>query len=450
MLLKSMRCMVAVVALLLVAGACSTTPAATPKVGADCKGMLNLVPGASLFGCNLSGRDLQGIDLSGADLSGANLSNANLTDANLSNADLEGANLTGANLTGANLSGAVLAGAILLGALFVNAILNNVSFDFGAVFGPKGTGGGTPVSETPGGACTGPYCPGYDEATADTGDLLCSEDLVELSGGELYFHPSTQQLEEAGTRSVVTDSATSFAGASFRFTTQEDSIAFLRGLSLRNADFSNASFENIVILCRDIEGGRFNGVSIKGAPHAMMGFVSLRNSDFRNSNLERVEFVDVSFAGSDARAANWTRLLALVFEEFPIPGVNDDVPPKYLDLSGVDFRDATLGAERDEDENFHGLLFGGQGFRGDVDPAPLRYTSWRGADLRGATVTDLIGEGNDFTEVQTDGLTVGGEGTVARATFDSGWLGVNWTGDYDFTDATCPDGSIGSAVNPCF
>ena len=418
-------------------------------MGAGCIGALQLVPGASLWGCNLAGLDLSGLDLTGADMSGADLTNADLSGANLSRANFTGANLTNANLTGANLTGAILAGAILLGALFVNALFFNTSFDFGAV--PRSSGGGG--GGTGGTSCTGPYCAGYNEATVDTGDLLCSDELGAITGSAFELHLSQQQLEERGLRSTVTDSNTSFRGATFSFTNQDESILFFRGLGLSHADFTDTTFENFAILCRDVTGARFSGVTIRSAPFASFAHATFRNSDFSHSTVEGIELTDANFTGSDISDSVWFDVMAVVIEELLVPASNANIGLQMLDLSGVDFSGSTLGLARELDEEgepgqFRGVHVGGLR-RGDSPPV-VRFASWAGADLRDATITDLNAEANIFTGALTDGLTVQGEGTAAGATFDAGWLSVNWTGDYDFTGATCPNGSVGSSGNPCF
>lgn len=444
--------LVAVLAAALVGG-CVPDTAGVPTLGPDCSSPPRLAPGASLFGCDLSGFDLRGLDLSGSDLSGADLSGADLSGSNLQYAHLEGANLTGANLTGADLTGAILAGAILIGALFVNAILFDVDFDFGRVFGASGTGGGVPVGGTTGGGvpapCSGAYCPGYNETTVDTGDLICSGDMETMTGGQLYIHRTEADLVADGERSVVTDATTSFRGAVFDFSSQDESVMLLRGLSWAHADFSEATLSNLAMACQVADGARFSGATILGRPHAGFIHMSFRNSDFSGSTLDNVDLLDVTFAGSDAHGATWSDLSIQLVEELFVPASNANIPPNVLDLSDVDFSDAVLGLAPDEFDGFQGFGFGGY-LRGDVDPPVLRWTDWAGADLRGALITDLIGVGNDFTGAVTDGLTVGGSGSVAGATFDAGWLGVDWTGDYDFTGAICPDGSTGAPGEPCF
>ena len=71
---------------------CETTTTTAEPVPLEC---IDLVPGASLRGCNFSGADLSGVDLSLASLSGANLTGvvwANTVCPDGSNSDTNGRN----------------------------------------------------------------------------------------------------------------------------------------------------------------------------------------------------------------------------------------------------------------------------------------------------------------------------------------------------------------------
>jgi len=452
----------AVVVVLLVAGlvaGCATeTPGTTQPptgaVGADCVSPPNLVPGAALFGCNLVGALLAGMNLSGADFTGANLTGADLTGANLSNADFEGANLTGANLTGADLTGAILSGAILIGALFINALLGGAIFDFGRAFGATGEGGsGTPVggSGTPGGStpCTGALCPGYNEATVENPDaMLCRADMFDLTDGQIYIHRSTEDLVAEGLRSVVTDSATSFAGAIFDFSGVGFPLANMRALSVGHADYSGATLIHPVIACQDAEGARFAGATIHGTgvKDALTVIYDVRflNSNFSNSTMWLTGLGHVDFTGSDAQNADWTAIEVMRAGNFPY------LSQLGIDFTNVDFRNAALGVSTNPDTGSSGMMMSVKfGTDGTLDDWKLNVT-FAGADLRDAHIRNLTSPRGIFTGAQTAGLTVDGDGMVQAATFDSGWLGVNWTGTYDFDGATCPDGSIGGSSNACF
>lgn len=429
-----------------------TTPPAT--VGSDCVTPPNLVPGASLFGCHLVGAVLAGLDLSGADFTGANLSGADLVNANLTGANLEGANLTGADLTGANLTSAILSGAILIGALFVNALLGGALFDFGRVFGPTGQGGtGIPVggSGTPGGStgCSGAMCPGYNEATVENPDaMLCRSDLSDLSNGSMYFHRSTAYLEAAGERSVVTDSATSFAGATFDYSGIDFPLANMRALSVGRADFSGATLIHPVIACQDADGARFGGATIHGVGTkdalATIYDVSFKDADFSNTQMWLTGLGLVDFTGANAQGADWTAIEAQRAGNFPYQS------QLAIDFSGVDFRDASLGVTSNPTTGSSGMMMSVKtGTAGTVDDWKLHAT-FAGADLRDAHLRNLTSPRGVFTGAQTAGLTVDGDGTVEAAVFDAGWFGVDWTGTYDFDGATCPDGSVGGPANACF
>lgn len=456
----AMALVVALLAGVMVGCTGDTGGTAGPMVGADCTNPPQLVPGASLFGCSLMGFDLSGLDLSGANLSGADLSGVNLSGSNLTNANLEGANLTGANLTEANLTGAILSGAILIGAIFLNAILKGALFDYGKVFGATGSGGnGTPVggANAPGGtgSCTGPYCPGYNEATVDLGIApLCSPDLYDETEGEFYSYRSQQDLADAGLRSVVTDSSTSFEGALLDFSDAGFAAFNLRALNVGKADFSNSTIIRGSITCQNADGARFHGATIHGlgdgSNRAFFYDSSLKNSDFSDTKIWLTAFSDVTFAGSNAQNADWTASGIEVAGIFP-PEAQALIPRTLVDLSNVNFQGALLGVTDNPTDGRHGLKLGGYVDGDGTYPLfDLFSTTFAGADLRNAQIKSLENPGGNFVGAQTDGVTVWGWGTVAGAVFDSGWLGAAWFGDYDFDGATCPDGSLGSPANPCF
>lgn len=126
---------------------CETTTTTVEPAPLEC---VDLVPGASLRGCNFSGADLSSTDLaavnlvdanlSGANLSGTNLADANLRGANLSGANLFGVNLGDANLSGANLSGANVSGVNLSGANLSGADLSGVDLSLASLSGANLTG----------------------------------------------------------------------------------------------------------------------------------------------------------------------------------------------------------------------------------------------------------------------------------------------------------------------
>lgn len=431
---------VAVVAVALVG--CTTGPGTPVAVGSDCGSPPTIAAGASLFGCNLSGAGLAGVDLSGADLRGAILTGADLQNANLSGADLTGANLTGANLTGANLEGAVLAGAILIGALFVNAILSGASFNFGVVYGPDGNGGGSPT----GGSCSGPYCPGYNGATVDTGHPVCDPTQ--------FVHVSHADLLAYNARSVVVDGTTSFAGAVFDYSaSSEPSVILLRGLAWSDADFSGATFVNANFACQQGSGARFAGATFTstdvGDDSSHWYAVDFPNSDFSNTTWTGVVMSDVDFDGSDFHGtsiSNWVLENALDFDN---DGQPDDgfVPDPYLlRLDGVDFSGSQLGV--DVNPGTGSALMELSGY---FDTPFFSTTSWAGADLQGAVISSMLLTGADLTGVTATGATVRSS-VFDGANFSGGWSGAIWPDpavDYSFTGATCPDGSAYDAAAPC-
>lgn len=423
--MKSIRTLVGlVVVAMLGAGmaACVPNPAG-PIVGAQCTSPPSLVPGASLFGCNLAGLNLSGLDLTGTNLAGANLSNADLTGATLRNVNLEGANLSGANLTGADLTGAILAGAILLGAVFVNALLGGTSFDFGRAFGPAGLGGGTPSPA----ACIGIYCPGFNQATIDTGDPLCDANLATYTAGEFFVHRSVAELASLGKRSVVTDAATNFHGATFDYSASELPVALLRGVSWRFADFSGTTFINGAFGCQIADGANFSSADIRstgaGGLATHIYHMSFLNADFSNSSIVGAALSDVSFAGSaftDARLAD----VAIEVPDIFTVEQNENLPYFLVNFDNTDFANAEVGVYVNPATGMNGLTLGGAGL------ISIRSTTWRNADLSGAVVADVLIPGGDFT------------GTVAP--------GSTWSGTFNFEGATCPDGSVGTAEVGCF
>ena len=146
-----------------------------------------------LSGADLFFARLEGIDLSGAHLSKANLIGAKLKDANLSGADLKDAILDGAQLSDANLQGADLTGAMVGRAQLYNADL--------------------------------------------TGARLHKALLVWTNLAEANL--TNADLSETVIEGVVTSGA-KFVGVDFRGARIFNTFA-------KNADFTTAKFDNIVI-----------------------------------------------------------------------------------------------------------------------------------------------------------------------------------------------------------
>lgn len=437
--MKTVRLVCVVVSVLLVAVGC-TPPGGGAAFGAQCTQPPQIFGGASLFGCDLSGLNLSGANLAGADLRGANLEGSNLSGADLSGANLEGANLTNADLTGANLAGAILAGSILLGALFVNAILVGASFDFGFVwdFGGGSGGGGAPE-------CT-VYCPGYNEASIDTGSDVCNENYgVPFGYPNIYFHQSESTLAAGGRRSVVTDANTSFQGALFNdLPTLEtngsnpvDAIK-LRGLSLAEADYSGAFISTQLFACKDMSGANFDGatlfnsqlISMNATGVSMVGTkfsdTSLCSIDFTNADLREVKFWGGSGVNcTDISSDIYSMLSALVV------------------FDGANLTNAQLGELGSTDGSVADFA------NHSANPAPgARFNN---ADLTGASATRASFAGNMFTGATVDGFSATQSGTWSSVDFQTtSWATATFQGSQDFNDAICPDGSTGSPSNPCF
>lgn len=161
---------VALVFVLVLAGACSSDAVSDDQVG-ECK----FEPGTVCRDQDLQHVSFVGADLQGADFSGSNLSNADLRDADLSGAKmvgtvLGGTNLAGANLTNAdltrafmaftNLTDAELGGAIQAGAQRCQVTEPDGSFTIGSVLDAEGrpvpcVGGAAATTTTLGARSTG-------------------------------------------------------------------------------------------------------------------------------------------------------------------------------------------------------------------------------------------------------------------------------------------------------
>lgn len=418
----------------LVAAACVPQPT-TPGPSADCTNPPALGPGALLMGCALSGLDLAGMDLSGAMLAGADLSNSDLSGANLSDANLEGANLTGADLTGANLTNAILSGAILLGALFLNAILDGALFGFGMVYGPSGLGG---TAEPSGGSCVGDYCAGYNSATDNTSAWLCRttpDGGTAQSGIPIAMSP--EQLEEAGGRSVVTDAATDFSGASFVGAETQ----LFQGLDLREANFEDTTWVDAVFPCNSLDGARFAGASMT---RHQFHHVSGRDADFTGLHVFTSWMCETDFTGASFASSTWEGFSGLSCAEF-VPDHELDLLPEPLAVfDGADFSGSVMGGVPDPDRGaLFALTYDWQG--------RTRSVSMVGTNLDGTTVTDGLFWRADLAGSTADGATFLGTSRFEDATFPAtGWENATFSGVAIFDGATCPDGSTGSPGNPCF
>ncbi|NLA36117.1 MAG: pentapeptide repeat-containing protein [Actinobacteria bacterium] len=450
---------VTLMAMAMIASGCvEPDGSASPFVGAQCGNPPTLVPGASLFGCSLAGFDLSGLDLSGADLRGADLSGADLSDANLRSADLTGANLTFANLTGADLSGAVLAGAILIGALFINAILTGTSFSFGPVLGADGNGGG---AQPAGPECTGPFCPGYNEVDSPTGPgrAVCEPDVggifgqgnpEEESDRPFFLVPGAGDLEEAGARSVVTDAATSFAGATFDFSDADGGAWLLSGLNLSRADFTGATFVDTNLACKVLDGGRFAGTRFV-ADNVMGGMfhISGVGADFAGAEFVSHYFCDVDLSDAQMAASSFTGFIGISCAEFLPNEFYDALPEVLLRLDGADLTNATIGGGPNPLPGPVVVYFSPE--IGSHSPgSSAKTSSLLGTNLDGAHLEGVWLNRADFTGASADGVSVSGPSYFRDAIFGQGWTNTTWSGQIDFDGASCPDGSTGSAATPCF
>lgn len=456
----------------MMAAAC--VPEATSSgasVGADCTTPPTIAPGALLSGCSMIGFDLSGLDLSGADLRGANLTGANLANSDLSGADLTGANLTNANLTGADLTGAVLAGSILLGALFIGAILTGTDLGFGQVFGKSGNGGSNQGSNA---SCTGPYCPGYNEVEAPRGPgrVIC-EPVVTLPEDDhgdddvVFVVASTELLTEHGARSVVTDEWTSFRGATFDYSEEDGGSAalLLNGLDLRKADFTDATFIDTDLACKNADGARFSGTRFVPTTSSGVGMgglfhVSAREADFTGAEMLNMYFCDVDLTGATMvdLAIGGASFIScpemLTAEEF------NDLPADLVVFDGADMRGATFGVVPNPSPTLPAFVPGMTTtvltIAGDVQTAGSepKTSRFHGTVLDGAHFEGVMMTGADFTDASADGVVV--TTPVQRhnwfdgVVFGSGWTNTTWSGSIDFEGALCPDGSTGGQTNHCF
>lgn len=409
-------------------------PTGNITLGADCTTSPSMVAGAHLSGCDLvalgitslAGLDLTGIDLSGANLAGIDLSGANLTDANLQSANLTNANLSNANLTGADLSGALLFGALLLGAILFQTI-------FGVAPVPQvgGTGGGGPAAPPDGTL-------GGDQAWNDRGEPWCGAN----------YHSS-----DPDSRSVRTDALTDFTGATF--TDSE-----IRGLDFRTGNFENATFlflNSPWFGCQAMAGGHFKGATFVGfaTQHWDISGADLRETkwihtmlcqgDFSGADLENSEFIGGTNMAScaDYSAEGWPYL------------------PRYgLSFNGADLHGARFGGDYATAAPYTSSQYGtgpwylGFSWSDYYNPSVVSGVDFRNADLTGAAFGPGSFSYNDFTGATTTGITVESDPYASewkQTEFGAGgWAGSTWTGQHDFTDAHCPDGSTGSQSNPCF
>lgn len=444
---------------------CAEQPGAPAALmGSGCTVPPLLLPGASLFNCDLSGIDLVGVNLSGADLRGANLSGADMRDANLSGANLTGANLTGANLTGADLAGAILSGAILLGAIFVGADLLGAELDFGAIFQPpsgatSSGGSGTPVVDPGSPQTCDEYCAGYNEATVDTGRGICDENYgANLGAPEFYMHRDEATLAAAGMRSVVTDASTDFRGA-----TLGGELFSLRGLSLANADFSQATITGgdglLYIGCRSMAGAKLDQTSFTGVDFYD---VDMSNSSLNGASFNRTRGCGVNFSGASMVGALISDFATTCADLTPdvapsheavvtFEGANlsqavfgDRWNPQARNqwygsggVPGVSFRNANLSQVTAFAPVFDEAIFTGA--------TTWAYTSWsvnEGGDPGLPPDPKDPGAGVD----QRDSYYLGVDFSDAA----DGWSNAAFVGPHHMDGAICPDGSPVAAGSSCF
>lgn len=441
---------VACVAVALVAGSCTNNPTGggMAPTGSGCMSPPVIGPGASLYNCSLIGLDLSGVDLTGADLRGSDLTGADLSGANLTNANLSGANLTGANLTGADMAGAILSGAILLGALFLGANLLGAVFDFGGFTPPAGgsTGGGGAVG-TPVGACTGPYCAGYNEATVDTGVDVCGETYgADLGVPSFYLHQDSDTLAVNGRRSVVTDAATDFTGAVLGGT----QFAF-RGLSLSKANFTNAVIHGVSVGCQDGSGGRFDGATFVGGE---LIDITLPNTTAVGATFVDLHMCSVNLSDSDLDGAKFRGETGSTCTD-----IMNAVPSRFSaivmfersSLVGAQFGDPALLGEDPAGTAPNGwyrsawVNYTGDGkpsvtFQdADLTSASATYPEFRNARFTGATLSSFVSQAQAQPALYD---------SVDFTTAD--WTGATFTGPHDYTGSSCPDGTVAGPGDACF
>lgn len=432
------------VAIAVFSAACVTDPGGggvtgNIAIGADCTATPIVVAGAQLSGCNLGALNLAGLDLTGINLTGANLAGADLTGTNLTDADLSSANLADANLTNANLTGADLSGAILFGALLIGALLFHTIFGDAPVPQPyagNGSGGG---AQAPGdGVGAG------SQAFNDRGEPWCGADT----------HPD---WVAEGSRSVRTDAGTDFTGA--HFTDNE-----FRGLDFRTGNFTDAVLDNLNSPwwgCLSMAGGTFHGTTFVRWSQQHM---DMSGADFSGSIWVHPYLCQADFSGADLHGAQFIGAANIA----SCADYSGDGWP-YLPRYGVSFNGADLqGARFGGNDALAGQYPSGQVGSGPwslnfsystYDPDTQTSTLSSGADFRNADLTGAIFEDVDLSLADFNGAITTNVASSApiwsnswqQTDFGSGgWAGSTWTGQQNFDDATCPDGSTGSFGNPCF
>ncbi|MBZ0119165.1 MAG: DUF2169 domain-containing protein [Sandaracinaceae bacterium] len=307
--------------------------------------LLELVRG----GHSAAGRDWTGIDLAGQSLAGGDLRGA----------FLESANLAGADLTDCDLSRAVLAGACLDGAILTGTKLADANLGGASLKGVR--------SQRP------PLC---------TNVIL---DGADLTGAAL----SGISLDDAVIRECT------FDGADLARSRGHSALFYrcsMRGVSLRDADLSKASFIEL-----DASGLVASGANLESA--------TLYDVRAEEAKLDRARL-------SSFRAVGATKLAKSDFSESILHKANfrgiDLSQTRFVraDLAGSDLSEARLTGSDMTEVVAHGALF----IRTDFTQVNLRSADLKDALLTKAnlTQTDLTGAslfGADLARVRSDGGT---------------------------------------------
>ena len=267
------------------------------------------LPGADLQRCDFSGIDMRGFDLTGTDLSYTMLAGTNLKDANLTGAKLTDADLTDANLENAVLMNATLSGASVERANFTNVDLSSTdisgihSFNRTTLFKAVFPAGADLVGVT------------FLDADLSRSILIGANlEKADFTRTALYRANLSQSvLVEANFRGANLDGikldganlqrAHLVAANLSRF--YFDSKPDFRSADLRNANFYEASLNDVDFSEADLEEAKFNKAEMRAA---IFTNADLRKADMSEANLQGALFKgadvsDVDFAESDLSGA---------------------------------------------------------------------------------------------------------------------------------------------------
>ncbi len=282
-----------------------------------------------LDGAYLAGADWAGIDLSGASLLEADLSASNLAEAKLSRAGAGRANFAGAVLRRADLREIQASGADFTGS------------DLSEVNGQRAVFGGTCLR-------------GARLARAVLQDSYLS--VADLSGASLR-DADLSYARLAG--AVITDAD---------FCNTNLTAARLSGLRLREAIFSGARFADANLYASDLEGMELPDANFEGAYliEACLTGSRIPRGCFHKADLRGAAMADVQWEQADLREAD---LRGCVF---------------HMGSSRSGLVGSPLASEGTR-TGFYTDEYDQQNFR---PPEEIRKANLRGADLRGANVSE--------------------------------------------------------------